>query len=153
MELLTALVGAIIGAVCSFALSEYVKRRDERIRLLAALRTEVRLNLEVAQEILRINSDINFDAKGESQWEWCEVVPFSESAWNAVTTTGALSHFDQKLIEALSQAFAMVKRSNFAAEKIKAGKYNPREGKQYTLSVRKAKEELEPIMKLLDNAH
>jgi hypothetical protein len=152
MELLTALIGAIIGAASSFALSEYTKRKDERKKLLTALRTEIRLNLEVAQEIIRTNSDINFDAKDDRQWEWCEVIPFSEFAWIAVTSTGALSHLDQKLIEPLSRAFAMVKRSNFAAEKIKAGRYNPREGKEYTLRVRKTKEELEVAMKVLDDA-
>jgi len=149
MELLTALIGAIIGAVFSFALSEYTKRKDERKKLLTALRTEVSLNLEVAQEILRINSVVNFDTKDEKQWGWCEVIPFSEAAWIAVTSTGALSHFDQRLIEPLLRVFAMVKKSNFAAEKMKAGRYDPREGREYTLRVQKTKEELEAAMKVL----
>jgi hypothetical protein len=149
MELLTVLIGAIIGAVFSFALSEYTKRKDERKKLLTALRTEVSLNLEVAQEILNTNSLINFDTKDEKQWGWCEVVPFSEAAWIAVTSTGALSHFDQKLIEPLLRVFAMVKKANFAAEKMKAGRYDPREGKEYTLRVHKAKEELEAALKVL----
>ena len=149
MELLTVLIGAILGAVFSFALSEYTKRKDERKKLLTALRTEVSLNLEVAQEILNTNSLINFDTKDEKQWGWCEVVPFSEAAWIAVTSTGALSHFDQKLIEPLLRVFAMVKKANFAAEKMKAGRYDPREGKEYTLRVHKAKEELEAALKVL----
>jgi hypothetical protein len=52
MELLGALIGAIIGAGCSFLLSEYAKRKDERKKLTVALLTEVRMNLDIAEEIM-----------------------------------------------------------------------------------------------------
>src|SRR5208282_3178639 len=151
MEFLASLSVAILSAVFGFELSEYAKRKDERRKLLTALRIEIRLNIDAAQEILRINSEINFDAKDESQWKWCEVIPFSESAFNIVMNTGALYKFEPKIIQSLSLTATMIKRSNFAAEKIKAGRYDPREGKKYTLNVSETKEVLEAAMKILDN--
>jgi hypothetical protein len=151
MEILSAFGGAIIGAVLSFALTEYTKRKDEWKKFYSALHTEIVLNLDVAPEILLKNTNINFDARGGKQWGWCEVIPFSEAAWIAITSTGVISRFDEKVIDLLTRSYALVKRANFIAEKIKAGRYDPREGKEYTLRVQETREVLEATLKALDS--
>jgi len=150
MELVIATIGAIIGAAASFFFTEYSKGKDERLKLVSAVRTELEMNLEIAREILHTNEQINFDSNDNQAWEWCEIIPFSESAWSAVISTGQLVNFKVPMISPLSRAFAMVKRANFAAEKISSGKYHPREGKEYTQRVRMAMDSTQKALDVLN---
>jgi hypothetical protein len=142
MELIGALLGAIIGAIASFTLAEISKRKQEKDKILAALSIELDLNLEVADEILKFNSKIDFDSKMPDSWEWCDIIPFSDSAWTAVISGGNISKLNLSIIEPLSRSYAQIRRANYIAAKIQAGRYQPREGKEYTFRVNKVKVEL-----------
>lgn len=150
MEILAALVGAIFGAVASFVLSEYFRRRDERERALAAVHAEIELNIELAEEILCANSEIDFDAEDDSKWTWCEIIPFSDSAWTAIVSGGGLSQLQTHLTKPVSRSYTMVRRANYVAAKIRSGRYHPREGKHYNLRVLSAKESLSEALSALD---
>lgn len=150
MEVFSALTGAIIGAMVSFALAAHSKHKDEQKKALTAIRSEVKLNLEVAEEILKANVTIDFKAKDQRKWRWCEIIPFSDVGWIAVISTGGLSHLNQDVVEPLIRAYAMVRRANYTAEKIKAGRYEPREGKKYCDRVECAKKYLEEALSLLE---
>lgn len=150
MELIAALIGAILGAVTSFTLSEYSRRKDERERALVAVYTEIALNLELAEEILRANAEIEFDAEDDSKWAWCEIIPFSDSAWTAIVSGGGLSQLPADVIGALSRSYAMVRRANYVAVKMQSGRYHPREGKHYNLRVLSAKESLSEALSALN---
>ncbi|MHC4120256.1 MAG: hypothetical protein ACYSWO_22410 [Planctomycetota bacterium] len=131
MEVFSALIGAIIGAMVSFALAAYSKRKDEEKKVLTAIRSEVRLNLEVAEEVLKANAGIDLKGTDEQGRKWCDIIPFSDVGLIAVISTGGLSHLKRNVIEPVIRACTMVRRANFAAEKIKAGRYNPRKGREY----------------------
>ena len=150
MEIIAAFIGAIIGASVSFTLSEYSKHRGERKKVLTAIRSEIKLNLDVAEEVLEANSDVNFKAADKRQQKWCVIVPMSEVAWMTVLSTGRLYSLNQETIESLSRAFAMVKRANFAAGKIQAGRFEPKKGKEYNSCVRRTRESLIKALKVLE---
>ena len=149
MEIISAFIGAIIGAIVSFALAEYSGNRSERKKITTSLTSEIELNIDIADDILNVNDKIEFDAVDERRWEWCEIIPMSDSAWVAVLSTGAISSVNGDAIQPLSKAFSLVRRANYAAEKIKAGKYHLREGKEYNARVREAREILEQALRIM----
>ncbi|WP_157817776.1 hypothetical protein [Candidatus Thiodictyon syntrophicum] len=149
MEIISAFVGAIIGALVSFALAEFSNSRNEKKKIITAIKSEIKLNIDIAKDILEVNRKIEFDAKDERRWEWCDIITMSDLAWAAMLSTGTLSHLTQIQIDPLSSAYGMVRRANFAAEKIKAGKYQPREGKEYNKRVEYALESLEKALAVL----
>lgn len=150
MEIIAAFIGAIIGAAVSFTLSEYSRRKSEKRKVFTAIRSEIKLNLEVAAEILEANSRINFHAADNRQRKWCVIIPMSEAAWTAILSTGSLSNLHRETIEPLSRAFAMVKRANFAAGKIQVGRFAPRKGKEYNSCVQSTQESLIEALRVLD---
>jgi len=153
MEFVGALIGAIFGAVASFALSEYSKRKNEHDRVFAALRAEVKLNLDVAKDVCDANGrEIN----GKYQIKtggWYEIIPFSETAWMAVMSTGALSHLHPDIIEPLSCAYAMVRRVNYIAVKMQYGRLGKWDVKEYTKRVLNSKRDLREALAALDKYH
>ena len=153
MEITSAFVRAIIGAIVSFALSEFSSNIRERKKLITAIRSELELNIEIAQAILDANERNDFISTDEKSWEWCEIIPMSDSAWVAMLSTGSFSHLKQISIEPLSAAYSIVRRANFAAEKIKAGKYQPRKGKEYNNCVEHALPAMERARDALENGN
>jgi hypothetical protein len=149
MEIASAFVGAVIGAIVSFVIAEYYNSRSERKKILTAVISEIELNIGIAGDILKVNDSIEFDAEDAKRWEWCEIIPMSDAAWVAVLSTGTISHLGQEAIEPLSRAFSLVRRANFAAEKIKSGKYQPREGKEYSAKVRQTREALKQALQVI----
>src|SRR5215213_5648156 len=102
MEITSAFVGAIIGAIVSFALAEFSSNKRERKKLVTAIKSELKLNIDVAKDILEANKRIDFTSTDEKTWEWCEIIPMSDSAWVAMLSTGSLSYLKHKMIEPLS---------------------------------------------------
>jgi gas vesicle protein len=52
MEIISGFVGAIIGAIVSFALAELSGSRNEKRKLITAIKSEIKLNIDVARDIL-----------------------------------------------------------------------------------------------------
>jgi gas vesicle protein len=151
-SLLSGIIGAIIGAVgavVSVYLAEHIRSKDESKKLKTALKAELDLNQNIAKEILQQNRNINSNARDNNHWQWCEIIQFSETAWNAVISTGKLSYLDEKMIEPLANAFMMVKRANFIAGKIMAGKFHPIEGQKYTERVKIADESIGQALEVM----
>lgn len=151
-SLLSGIIGAIIGAigaVGSVYIAEHIRSKDESKKLKAALKAELDLNKNIGKEILSKNKNVKFNAKDQSSWGWCEIIQFSETAWNAIISTGKLSYLDESMIEPLSNAFMMVKRANFVAEKIMSGRYQPIEGQKYTERVKIADESIGKALEVM----
>lgn len=149
MELIAAFAGAIIGAVASFALAEWSRHKNERDVSREAVRSELQVNLELAREIITANDAIDFDTHSSGKGHWLEIIPFSESAWTAVVSSGGLTRLNPAVIGAISRAYAMIGRANFLASKIQFGRYDPREGKEYHVRVLKVEEELNNALRSL----
>lgn len=152
MEAIAALTGAVVGAVVSFALTYFFTGWSERRKALTALVAELRLNRELALKILKTNSGINFRANNGSEWSWCQIIPFSASAWDMFVTRGLLAKCTRPRMEAISRAYSVLASANFHAVKVQMGKYNPRDGEEYTSRVTEAKNELERALESLDTS-
>lgn len=149
MEFVVALIGAIFGAVASFALSEYSKRKNEHERVFAALSAEIKLNFDMAKDVCDANGEESGGEYYLKESGWYEIIPFSDAAWMAILSTGALLHLRSDIIEPLSRAYAMVKRANYAALKMQYGRLDKREVEEYTRRVFNSKKDLREALSAL----
>jgi hypothetical protein len=141
MDILVALISAFIGAITTFTLTTLYKNRENRKKVLNAVRSELKLNIELARDISEKNNVKKIKGGGK-----CVIIPFAEGALQGVISSGELSQINRKMVEPLIKAYAMIKRVNFVAEKIKHGTYRKSVGIEYTLRVYEANKNLTQVL-------
>jgi len=133
MEILVALGGAIIGALVSVTLTHLYSDRSEQNRVRLALRTELKINAEIAVRILKSNQKGDLNSS-----KWYEFIPFMETAWASFVAQGILSKLKQPESEKLSRAYALIRSANFQAKKIQMGTFKPLDTEKYSERVTEA---------------
>ncbi|MBM1003857.1 MAG: hypothetical protein N839_0015795 [Desulfofustis sp. PB-SRB1] len=152
MELLSAFLGAVVGALFSFALSEWSAGRTEKKRLFASVTAEVEFNVHIAEKVLKNNNEIDFMASGTERFDWCEIAPLSSDAWHSIVSAGKIVNLEHQLAATLTKAYGAINQVNFAADKIAYGAYSPAEGAAYTDKLREALELLTTAKVALANS-
>jgi hypothetical protein len=142
-EIIAALVGALIGSIVSLLLSEHLKNKDEIKKVMIALNSETIINLEVASEILDSESKKNPQDNTFPSSPWCEIIPFSDAAWNSAVGSGHLRSVKTGSLIVLIRAYTMINAANYLAFKIQSGRFDSREGAEYKKRVELAKVALE----------
>jgi hypothetical protein len=136
MEIVAAVAGALVGAIVSLAMSEFYRGVREKRRVLAAVATELRVNLESAVQVLATNR--RYLDHSPRDGEWWEILPFSSSAWEAAVSTGQLPAIAPTMVRVVSAAYALSRRAGFLATKLQVGRFDPREAREYTIRVNEA---------------
>ncbi len=131
MELFAGLLGAIGGAVVTFALSAWQKRRQSRRKSVAAIRGEFRVARGLADDVLEANRSFMESDHQKPGWSWCEVTLFPTAAWSAVIGSGGIDELSNEAIEAASEAHAAIVRANFVARQIQLGRFDPKKARRY----------------------
>ena len=142
-------LAAIIAIIVVFGIILLFRRDQEQGMFLSLLLPDIRLNLDIAKEIVEINAEVNSDVADDSSWQGCEIIPMSESVWIAVVSSGGLLHIDKQIIPHLSQTYANIQRANSFATYIQLGAYDRSQGKQYIEHVKVAVDGLETSLQLL----
>jgi hypothetical protein len=136
MEIVAAVASALVGAIISIAVSEVYHGLQERRRVLAAVASELRLNLESASQVLATNR--KYIEHPPRKGDWWEILPFSSSSWEAAVSTGTLRAITPAMAQALSAAYALSRRAEFLATKLQVGRFDTREAREYTIRVNEA---------------
>ena len=139
--------GAVVGAIVSVVLTQLFSGRSERERAVSALRTELKINGEIADRVLKSNRN-----DGANPPVWYEFIPFMETAWGSFVEQGMLSKLKQETSEDLSRAYAMMRSANFQAQKIQMGTFKKRDAEAYTNRVKKAKRDILSALDILRSA-
>lgn len=146
MEIVAALGGAVVGALVSVLVAHAFSSRSQRAQALAALRSELQINLEIGNRVLESN-------RSGGSPDWYEFIPFSDKAWRAFVGQGMLGRVGTTTAELLTRAYAMTESANFQARKIEMGTFKRRDAEAYTDRVEEAKAEVMAAFAALDNAH
>ena len=85
MEILIALISTSIGAITTFTLTTLYQNRENRKKVLNAVRSELELNLELTKKIGNKNKVKEIKEGGK-----CVIIPFAEGALQGVINSGEL---------------------------------------------------------------
>ncbi len=150
MEVVAGLVGAVAGATVAFALTEWQKRRHSKRKIIAALRSEFEVALELADEVTSLNRAFVAMAESNSpSYEWCEIAPFPTVAWDAAIAGGGVQELSEEAIRAAAKVSVAVLRANYVAGKIQAGRFDRQEAGRYNELIEELRQRLADALALM----
>lgn len=150
LKVLTGFLGVIVAAMLIFGVIVFFKLRHAQRTTLAALQSEVRLNLGIAEEVLQTSTEFDSGAPDPLGKQLHEMIPMSEIAWLASIGGGGLAHLDKQTIDPLTQTYAKVHRVNAYAAKVEEREYNPEYAVKYNTYLKAAQTDLTKALKLLE---
>ena len=141
LTIITGFIGVIVATIFIVGIVVVMQSRHSKQKALASLQSEIKLNLDIVDEI--------FEASNRDNKVQYETAPMSETAWMANIGGQNLTHIDKGMIEPLTQTYARVHRANVYAARIEEREYNLEFAARYNTYLKAAQDDLTKTLKML----
>ena len=142
LTVITAFIGVIVATIFIYGIVVYTHSKRVKQTALASLQSEMKMNLNIADEILDTSA---CDVSGQYV-----TGAMSETAWMANMGGQGFTHLDKGMIEPLTQTYAKVHRANVYASKIEEREYESECAALYNTYLKAAHDDLAKTLKLLE---